>query len=205
MVSPRNGADLPCGTTPAPCGTTPSPCGTTTPSPPPGFIFGSANCCPKKSNNGKNYHLVRSVLLSTNPSVLVILFYFSFIDDPNLRSQLRDIFGCLSGKKLESKIERLKHVFPFWMNYQEEDLENYRYLLRCFKLQLHQIQHLEWLFVQWFCVGCIYNEDFDPTKRPICFEEDGLYETMCFAGLLKQYYMHIHRLNVLATYISNWC
>ena len=31
---------------------------------PEGFIFGSANCCPKKSNSGKNYHLVRSVLLS---------------------------------------------------------------------------------------------------------------------------------------------
>ena len=52
--------------------------------------------------------------------------------------------------------------------------------------------------------GCIYNEDFDPERRPICFEEDGLFETMCLAGLLcwlllseflrlllKQYYTHI--------------
>lgn len=25
--------------------------------------------------------------------------------------------------------------------------------------------------------------DFDPEKRPICFEEDGLYPSMCLAGL----------------------
>ena len=96
MVSPRNGAELPvscapvhpppcgttatpCGTTPMPtwhwgghtCGTTPTPCGTT-PSPPPGFIFGSANCCPKKSNSGKNYHLVRLDLFSKNCKMILM-------------------------------------------------------------------------------------------------------------------------------------
>ena len=30
---------------------------------------------------------------------MVIFVYFSFIDDPNIRNIMRDIFGCYSGKK----------------------------------------------------------------------------------------------------------
>ena len=54
------------------CGnTSPPPCGTT-PGPPPGFIFGSANCCQRKSNDGKNYHLVRLDLFSKHWKMILM-------------------------------------------------------------------------------------------------------------------------------------
>ena len=112
--------------TPTPCRTTPSPCAASSiPSPPEGFIFGSANClylylylynililirkvssldlptAAQRSQTVEKIIIWSGRFCSLKKNIIglkVILLLFSFIDDPDMRKQLREEFGCNSGK-----------------------------------------------------------------------------------------------------------